>query len=539
MSFISNSRDFTINAGVCNNINGGIYNYTFVGDSERDRLEGRGYEPDEIELIPRRDIKLLHEIGSGLGYALHSGINRGRAVIVKVFNTHPNARGQLEATLRMSRMLMHSNVLRVEGISFPSSMHHFIAYENVHWKNADGPLAYALKEDGDRSMRLAFTMVACFAAGLNYLDVQGFAVANMKVHNFDVFVDINDRFVLGVNPGWTSTDIVSDEHSANGTAWDVFNALCAKVLKSANHVIHEIERDPVALGILSSTPGVPGQALPLPAEEDRSSIPDSILRREYVWRNIDQETNSLSDVAGRMSLDLGFKLAPVNRLTWADTQSPHRCPGYAREEITVATSKAASAIVSRDAPSPLEVCPICREVVNGHERFFCVCGDPDPGARPTIKCIACKDWSHANCVGNPERFTCKACKEPGHRYVHRYVLTGHNSAWVSLPPRDYNRTVLNNIAQKRGRVVEYEDSQTGPRNRGFWTSCKTMLRNIALRRDGVVGQYSDSQTGSLNRQFWSIVYLNRWEYGRGTGSTKGSAQERAAIQALALIARGY
>ncbi|KAJ7744108.1 hypothetical protein B0H16DRAFT_1560224 [Mycena metata] len=201
MSFIS--RNFTLNGGVYNNVNGSIYNYTFVGDSERERMEGGGYEPDEIEPILRRDIILRHEIGSGLGYVLHSGTHRGRAVIVKVFNTHPNAREQLEATLAMSRMLMHSNVLRVEGISFPSSMHHFIAYENVHWKNADGPLAYALKKDGDRSLRLAFTMVAGFAAGLNYLDVQGFAVANMKVHNFDVFVDINDRFVLGVNPGWT------------------------------------------------------------------------------------------------------------------------------------------------------------------------------------------------------------------------------------------------------------------------------------------------------------------------------------------------
>ncbi|KAJ7705628.1 hypothetical protein B0H16DRAFT_1011634 [Mycena metata] len=427
----SKSRHFTVNAGVCNNVNGSMYNYTtIVGDSERDGLED--YEPDEIELIPRRDIKLRQEIGSGPGYLLHSGTKRGRAVIVKVFNTHPNARERLEATLAMSKMLMHSNVLQVEGISIPSSMHHFIAYENVHWKNADGPLAYALKEDGDRSLRLAFTMVAQFAAALSYLDVHGFTVANMNVQNFDVLLDLDDRFVLSVNPESTSTDIVSDEHSANGTAWDVFNALCAKVLRSANHVIYaqEIEREPVAFEKLASATSVPGQKLsPPPAESgstpdaDQSSIPDSTTRREYVWRDIDQGTNSLSDVASRMSVDLGFELVPVNRLTWADTKSPHRCPGYVREEITVATSKAASAIVSRDAPGPLEICPICQEVVSDHEEFLCVCGDPDPGARPTIKCITCKNWSHANCVGNPKRFTCQACMMADTSSLRRGVRT--------------------------------------------------------------------------------------------------------------------
>ncbi|KAJ7038662.1 hypothetical protein C8F04DRAFT_1088267 [Mycena alexandri] len=502
MSFVSNSKNFTINAGVCNNVEGNIYNYTFAGDRERDTLEDRRYEPDGIELIPRQDIKLLREIGSGPGYFLHSGTKRGRRVIMKVFDAHPNAREQLDSTLAMSRMLMHSNVLRVEGFSFPSSMHHFIAYENVHCKNADGPLADALKDDGDRSLRLAFTMVAGFAAGLNYLDVQGLAVANMGVQNFDVLLDINDRFILSVNPEWTPTDLVSDEHSANGTAWNVFNALCAKVLRSANHVIHaqEIERDPVPFERL---PAIPGQKLPLRAaaqcgdapDADPSDIPSIIARREYVWRSIDHETNSLSDVAGRMALDLGFELSSVNRFTWTDTKSPHRCPGYVREEITVAMFKAASAIVSRDAPSPLEICPICQEVVSHDEEFACVCGDPSPGVRPTMRCIVCKKWSHANCVGSPKELTCQACMES---------VGSSNLPFPPPPDVDHNRTKLNNIGQRRGVVVEYSDT-----------------------------------SGTITQAIWtSVVYLNRSAYGRGTGSTKGEARERAAIRALVVIARG-
>jgi hypothetical protein len=37
-------------------------------------------------------LNLTREIGSGHGYFLHAGETKGRAVIVKVFNSGPNAR---------------------------------------------------------------------------------------------------------------------------------------------------------------------------------------------------------------------------------------------------------------------------------------------------------------------------------------------------------------------------------------------------------------------------------------------------------------
>ncbi|KAJ7744109.1 hypothetical protein B0H16DRAFT_1560230 [Mycena metata] len=73
-------------------------------------------------------------------------------------------------------------------------------------------------------------------------------------------------------------------------------------------------------------------------------------------------------------------------------------------------------------------------------------------------------------------------------------------------PQHYNRTMLNNIGQKRGVGVEYSERTTGPPRQPIWTS---------------------------------VVYLNRHEYGRGTASTKFKARELAAEKALALIARGY
>jgi hypothetical protein len=44
------------------------------------------------QIIPTKDLKLIREIGSGPGYFIHAGENKGRAVIVKVFNARPNAR---------------------------------------------------------------------------------------------------------------------------------------------------------------------------------------------------------------------------------------------------------------------------------------------------------------------------------------------------------------------------------------------------------------------------------------------------------------
>ncbi|KAJ7651476.1 hypothetical protein DFH06DRAFT_1187036 [Mycena polygramma] len=69
------------------------------------------------------------------------------------------------------------------------------------------------------------------------------------------------------------------------------------------------------------------------------------------------------------------------------------------------------------------------------------------------------------------------------------------------PPNHY-RTTLNNVGQAWGRLIEYADSQTGPLNAAQWTS---------------------------------IAYVDRIEYGRGSGSTKGSARERAARKALVAL----
>ncbi|KAJ7922854.1 hypothetical protein B0H13DRAFT_1982058 [Mycena leptocephala] len=84
------------------------------------------------------------------------------------------------------------------------------------------------------------------------------------------------------------------------------------------------------------------------------------------------------------------------------------------------------------------------------------------------------------------------------------LATTISSALISMaqPQNAHYRTMLNNAAQRYGHSVEYSDSQTGPLNNPQWTS---------------------------------VVYVNRIEYGRGIGRSRGSARERAAWQALVAL----
>ncbi|KAJ6542926.1 hypothetical protein B0H19DRAFT_312437 [Mycena capillaripes] len=470
MAFVSNVDCLTLGEGVYNNVHGNLNNIVYnhgkvyigrkrhheeigVGPSvslqesllEPSSKRRRREESDhEIKIIRLKHLNLTREIGRGPGYFLHTGETKGRAVIIKVFNSGPTVREQLESTVTLSRRLLHPNVLRIEGVSSPASLTHFIVYENASWKTAEGPLAAALRDDTTRSITLGFKMIeglsVCFKyltahllipiicahlkSGMNHLSVQGISLRSLDVENFDVFLDINDRFLISINPRLSIEDSPSDQQPRNDTtrAWTVFNALCQKLLRSANRVLHNqnIERTPVIPDTprrihitqksSSSASLAPLESLePTTSQnvlENEASIPP---RREYVWRTIECG-QSLAAIASRIALDLDLQVSSsVDKLTWSDGRSAHRCAGYVREEITLATTTSDSAVICHDAPSPLEICIVCHEVVGVHEVFRCICGDPNPGSRPTVKCQTCNYWSHSDCVRPSIGFTCEIC----------------------------------------------------------------------------------------------------------------------------------
>ncbi|KAJ6597682.1 SCA7, zinc-binding domain-containing protein [Mycena vulgaris] len=495
MSFISSTDHVTLGDGVYNNIRGNlnniVNNYHFYGRKRHreeiaDAPELSSMEPlpkrrrhDGIKVIRNKYLKLKLEIGSGTGYLLHAGEAKGRAVIVKVFDGGPTVLEQLESTMALSKGLMHPNVLRIEGVSSSASLSHFIVYENAYWKTAEGPLAAALKNDLAKSVTLGFKMIAGLSSGMNYLSIQGI---ELGVENFDIFLDVDDRFLISISPS-AEGYVADDQYPEDNTnrPWVVFNALCQKVLRSANRVLHDedIPRNPVVLdlGRRHSVPqkSVESFSIAPPLSFD-SDMEDTVLdnapsipvppRREYVWRTIDCGQQSLANIASRISRDLD--ISSVSKLTWSDVRSAHRCAGYVREEITLATTMDNSAVVSHDAPSPLEVCSICHEVVGVHEVFRCICDDPSPGSRTTVKCQTCKFWSHSACVGNPSEFTCQLCSSAEAKFGLETAEPKKDSkkrvhfspAALSLPPKKKSKPSPKVGEGRMRRPIDY-DRQCG------------------------------------------------------------------------------
>ncbi|KAJ7649740.1 hypothetical protein FB45DRAFT_1672 [Roridomyces roridus] len=393
MAFISNASGFTLGEGTFNNVHGDLVIYQ-SGKRRREDNEDhcgermgkrrRKEDQDGLKIIRNKHLNLAFEIGRGPGYLLHAGKIKGRAVVVKVFDAGRNAREHLEATVSISQGLLHPNVLRIEGISSPTSLYHFIAYEDAQRRTAEGPLAAALRDDLDTSIELGFKMISSLSSGINYLNSQGIALP-LGPEDFDVFLDVNDRFLFSINPP-TDANAAPQEQDDTRSVWTLFNALCQKVLRSANRVLHDedIERSPT---VFDSSPRSPELLRPSPApsldqaniqyEEaipsERKKAPSVPPRREFVWRTMDV-AQSLATIATRIARDLDLRRGSINRLVRSDGGSIHRCLGYVREEVTLATRTADSAVVSHDAPTIQEVCSVCHEVVNSGEVFRCVCG---------------------------------------------------------------------------------------------------------------------------------------------------------------------
>ncbi|KAJ7481021.1 hypothetical protein B0H11DRAFT_2023904 [Mycena galericulata] len=291
--------------------------------------------------------------------------------------------------MALSKGLMHPNVLGIEGISSETSMSHYIVHENAQWKTAEGPLAAALKDDLIRSVNLGFKMIAGLSSGMNHLIVQGISLGSLGIENFDILLDIDDRFLISINPPISTVADGSKRQREDSSTltWELFNALCQKVLRSANRALYNdnIDREAVVLSPSSRSSVFPRLMEPFstrsyspresgPTETFQEPILSDSSRREYVWRIVDRGQQSLNSVANRMTRDLDLRLTSVQQLARMDWKSAHRCAGYNRQEITLATTTGGSAIVSRDAPSPLEICSVCHEVVASHEAFRCICG---------------------------------------------------------------------------------------------------------------------------------------------------------------------
>ncbi|KAJ7176477.1 hypothetical protein C8R46DRAFT_37867 [Mycena filopes] len=433
MPFISaaDHASVTFGDGVYNNVQGNLnhtvtthYHNHFYG--KPDSVPGQDQEDeDEIEVIQKKHISLLCEIGDRLNpqYRLHAGRARGRASIIKVFTSGPTARKCLESTVALSRNLMHPNVLGIEAISSSKSTIHFIAYENVHWKDATAPLAMALSDELSRSVTLGFKLIAGLASGMHYLSLQGISFASLSVQNFDIFCDVDERFLVSINPKLPSGNDTDVESKPYG----LFVDLIRKTFRSISHTLYddEVEPDNEVLN-WSTSPNSSITELPrgLPrVHELRSSASDKIReqprsappRREYVWRGTQQRYQSLSSIARQIELQLEMNRLNLNRVIWRDDprQLELGCAPSMWEEIILGPTTADSAVVLLHPPIRFRCWDRrCGDlVVPANDGFDCMCCEFDPTSKPTVQCHRCRYWMHRECDDLPKTgaILCKGC----------------------------------------------------------------------------------------------------------------------------------
>ncbi|KAJ7613935.1 hypothetical protein FB45DRAFT_1036065 [Roridomyces roridus] len=114
--------------------------------------------------------------------------------------------GDAAITHPPSRLLTH---LRPEIFQLRQPVPNFSRHQRAHCrrcrrslaqrKTAAGPLATALRDDLDQSIVLGFKMISDLSSGMDYLSTQGITLPRGP-ENFDVFLDVNDRFLVSIFP---------------------------------------------------------------------------------------------------------------------------------------------------------------------------------------------------------------------------------------------------------------------------------------------------------------------------------------------------
>ncbi|KAJ7614124.1 hypothetical protein FB45DRAFT_262342 [Roridomyces roridus] len=366
----------------------------------RSRIDGVRSETSRLN----DSVKLLEEVVSRPGFSLHNGRIGRRSVVVKTIKRKRDARTKFEATISLSQGFAHPNILRVSAVYSPSlepewlhglsefpdsdwldvpqiapgSFGYIYVCSNASWlQAAEVPLAAALEEGVLTSIAMGLELVATLASGIEYLNDEGIFP---EVENLVILRDIAEKFLIEVD--LPTGRKISITWRRTRLPWTLLNSLCFDIFAAANHIFLD--------------------------QYFRSGSVDNtlyeLMRREYVWRNINPSRpgqGSLRAISSQARLELTHLSGSVHDMT-----STHRCASHIRPGTITH--------VQSDVVAPLLeigwVCELCHNHVGtSHEAFRCICGETLPGPRVTVRCRECRSWSHSDCVGDPDEFTCTHC----------------------------------------------------------------------------------------------------------------------------------
>jgi len=210
---------------------------------------------------------------------------------------------------------------------------------------------------------------------------------NQKWDNFDILAGYDNEPVITFHLSSTVCKDSSVSHNldikTDSRGVEVLNGLCNQLFSGANSILYDDspERD---IDIYDSE-GLPAlehegntsnlsesEAITNHSNPMESPKPNRKPRREVRWLRLDQgATNHSLKSIGRCFEDrLNWSLlSPFNSLlrhvrSLKDvSRYLHQCPGYLREEITLACDLSKSAIVSHAFPGLSERCSMCHQLV--------------------------------------------------------------------------------------------------------------------------------------------------------------------------------
>ncbi|KAJ7038803.1 hypothetical protein C8F04DRAFT_1088543 [Mycena alexandri] len=359
-SFFSHCQAFTIHGGTFNHIAGS----SVTQAADRDSSGLRIFREDEI--------LLMKQLGQHSKYNLHSADTRGTAVAVKVFHG-PLAQQCWEETSAINRTLMHPNFLRLLGKSANESPARFLVYNSVH-DTVPNRIASVLRGNLADCVVAGINVVHCLSLALSYLEIQQFSSTSLGSESFDILVGDSGSIILGINSDVSGLKSVTESEA---TSWvTLLNTLCRLAFSDSSHLLYHdrVERSPPT-ALLAS--------LPVDNRTDANcGSSEQLLRREMIW--LPSSSLSLNEIMRETEAFLLRVRSSPNSLTLqryhiaGPSNSAHRCIGYQREEVFISSQLRNSYLVRHDVPSPLEICTICENPVQGAQAYGYGCGGDLP-----------------------------------------------------------------------------------------------------------------------------------------------------------------
>ena len=111
------------------------------------------------------------------------------------------------------------------------------------------------------------------------------------------------------------------------------------------------------------------EAMPTRSNTTENPRPSRKPRREVWWLDQDGRDHTLKSIGRCFEDRLNWSLLSSSNSLLRHIRSPnlcrnlHRCPGYLREEITLACDLSKSVIVSHAFPNQSERCSVCHQLV--------------------------------------------------------------------------------------------------------------------------------------------------------------------------------